>query len=213
MPTATQQITRHNPKESYTNVHRNPPINFMRRTPSLTRRTLPCTKTTRAHSKIRSTGKCYPITHPTRVAIQNCNIIFSRKLVLNIPGGKIIHELSELLLLFVRIEQIIYPDHAPWTTSNPIINTKANEIGNKHDQEQILKTTVTMDILDSYSGFVKIYSVWSKTLEPSRTVSAAVIPERNIQIGVRLPDYCSIYITEFMAFAEDLKRVKNNDVM
>ena len=81
---------------------------------------------------------------------------------------------------------------------------------NKQNQELKLKTEALEIINSQYQQHIKIFTDDSKITQPYKTAAALVIPELNVQMGRRLPDFCSIYTAEFWAILESLKWIELN---
>ena len=56
---------------------------------------------------------------------------------------------------------------------------------------------LTREYIDSYSGFLNIFTDGSKQSNNS-TASAVYIPYFNVQLAKRIPDLCSVYTAELI---------------
>jgi ribonuclease HI len=153
----------------------------------------------------------HPKTHPTLLAINKCNIPFRKQLKQKLPMGKLVHQLNSILPinLFTNEPSIVY-EHEPWNNVQIKVNTSLTEKGNKLNQEHQLKIEALEIINIKYHQYTKIFTDGSKITKPYKTAAAMVIPERKVQLGRRLPDYCSIYTAEFWAILEALKWIEEN---
>ena len=86
----------------------------------------------------------------------------------------------------------------PWKISEISVNW--NLLNQADKIYSPLQTKIlTREYIDSYSGYLNIFTDGSKQSNNNNTASAVYIPYFNVQISKRIPDLCSVYTAELIA--------------
>ena len=111
---------------------------------------------------------------------------------------KIVHQLKSLIPTDLsQAETNIEYEQEPWNNVHTKVNISLSKKGNNQNQELKLKTKALEIINSQYHQHTKIFTDGSKITQPNKTTASLVIPELNVQVGRRIPDFCSIYTDEF----------------
>ena len=95
----------------------------------------------------------------------------------------------------------------PWKI--PVISVNLDLLNKVDKIYSPLETKfLTRDYIDSYSGYLNIFTDGSKQSNNS-TASAVYIPYFNVQLAKRIPDLCSVYTAELIALLLTLNWIRD----